>query len=175
MGEDEVVEEAARQASARAADALSALVGQTLTSSAHVARADDAPEKPREMVGTKFSVQGFGESDFLAAFSLPSLKTVREMLAPGMEDTPATQDFIALEMGNICASHFLNTLGDMIHTTLLPSPPALTHGEERQGKNERAFLIHADFKTPSGETIHGTLRFRPTDNLVEAIRKVEKG
>lgn len=165
-----VIERVARIASASAAQALSELVGQRVTS--ETALADDgAADDASETVRTRFDVQGYGRSAFLASFRAESLRSVQEALAPGMGDSAEARDMVAREVGNICVSHFLNSLGDMIHAPLLPGPPAAgdppvaTAGE---------FVIHTDFRAASGGRIHGTLRFLPDARLVEAIRRAQE-
>lgn len=170
MGRSEdaaLVEAAARVASARAAEALAALVGQALTSATHVGPPDPAREE--RMVHTRFLVQGYPEGDFVAAFPDKSLRVVQEMLAPDMADSAEAKDMVALEVGNICVSQFLGALGDLLHTTLVPSPPELALGVDEG--TDPGFLIRTDFRTASGDIFHGTLRFTPPPGLLELLRK----
>lgn len=161
-----IIARAAHVASERAATALSELVGQPLTPETQVA--EEGADAEKDLVVTRFDVQGWEKSTFLAAFSADSLRAVQEMLAPGMGDSPEARDMVAREVGNICVSHFLNSLGDLIHLPLLPSPPGVAHPPPRP---ETEYVIHTDFKAASGGRIHGTLRFLPDAKLVEAIRR----
>lgn len=169
--ETALIERAAKIASERAANALSELVGQPLTSQTQLGRATRAPANGA--IETEFNVQGFEKSAFVAAFPPDALRTVGEMLAPGMPDSAESRDMVAREVSNICVSHFLNALGDLIHASLLPSPPEHAGPPPKAAAEE--YVIHTDFLAASGGHVHGTLRFLPGPKLIEAVRRASEG
>lgn len=167
--DEDLVARAAQIGSRRAAEALGALVGQPVTSSSAVQAVQlGALPSDAAMVHTRFDVQGFPEGHFVAAFPPESIRAVRALLAPGMEDTKESRDLVAIEVSNICVSQFLSALGDMLDTQLVPSPPLLEDPPEPRSDDE--YLIHTAFRSPSGGEVHGTLRFSPPPGLMKALR-----
>lgn len=162
---------AAKRASAGAAEALAALLGQSLTSESRLVadprarawRGDDA-------IAARFDVQGMERSGFVVAFPRSSLRGIRDLLAPGLPPEAMPEDAVALELGNICVSHFLNALGDLANLPLLPTPPAVSTGDARiEGATDEDCVVETHFRTAGGADFVGFLLFRPGSSLVAAL------
>ena len=164
----EIFAEAAAVGSRRAAEALAALVGKTVTSSSAVEAAPAGVPEKATMLHTRFDVQGFPEGHFVAAFGKESVNAMRAFLAPGMEDSKEAREMVAIEVSNICVSQFLSALGDMLDTPLVPTAPLLE--EPPVDRSDHDYLIHTAFKSEDGGEVHGTLRFTPPPGLMDALR-----
>lgn len=168
-----VLEKAASDASARAAGALGAMVGESLSSEVHVSVLDAGQEPPRAPgdVATVFTVAGLPGCSFLVSFPSDTLASVREKMAPGASAEMAPDTMIAFEVANICTSHFLSAIGDLVEQHLLVSPPALSPPASDPTVEGPGFLIQADFRSPTGVAFGGAFRFRPGPDLVNALKR----
>lgn len=172
MTDVDAIERAARAASDQATGALSVLVGQKLLARTEVSVRGSLPEgalDAEDALGIRFGVQGRDGSEFVALLPRESLRTVRALLAPGTGDELG-EDAVALEVGNICASHYLAALADAVGLEMLPSPPELVAGTDPH-PDEPAVLVHTVFRAESGATFDGTLLFRPAKDLLDAMRR----
>lgn len=170
MNDDEatrVLQKAADEAAARAAVALGQMVGHDLSASARVlSGAPGVPPPPSEgEQGAIFRVEDVEGCTFVVSFSRTTLSAVRELMAPGTDEAAMPDSMIALEVANICASHFLNTIGDLIDRRLLPSPPApLTDAPRAEGH-----VIEAKFRSAEGVTFGGAFHFVPGNDITRAL------
>lgn len=164
-------------ATERTATALAALLGHPLTAESRVL--PGAPDtaalwRERGLVAVRFSAAGSQGYEFLVALPLESVETVKRLLAPGMEGSSEMDDAIVTEIGNICAGHFLSTLGDVLQVALLPTLPVIVRpgaaGAGVDGLVEPdGLLVQAEFRAPSGESIVGFMQFRPAELLLAAL------
>lgn len=164
----ELLQRAAENASTRAAEALGMMVGRELRASTlvHPGASGQPLPPPAEEVSTLFHVEGVRDCTFLVSFPRATLGAVRQLLAPGTDETTVPDDMVALEVANICTSHFLNSIGDLLDRRLLASPPA---SAEAARAGEGDYVIEVAFVAGDGVSFGGAFHFRPGEEIIGAL------
>lgn len=166
-----VLETAAMKASNKAAEALGALVGQPLKAWTRVLaiREDEARAAGEPEAAAAFTVSGVSETSFYVTFPTGTIHAVRQIFAPGSDASTMPDEMITFEIANICTSHFLNTLGDLIDRHLLPSPPTSSPPAPDPTTQRDGYIIQTSFRSPGGVEFSGAFRFRAGAELIRLL------
>ncbi len=174
-----------------AATALSQLIGETVYLRVPEVTVTDIAEVPdllggaeRVVVGVTLQILGDARGNILLVFPRESAHQLLSRLL-NFQDKRLVMDDVSAstlkEVGNILASAYLTALGNLLHLTLIPSIPLLSHDMagavvdyvliELSQESDLALMVETEFygDNPAVESIKGHFFLIPDPSSLELI------